>query len=500
MRVGREQQANRRSAFMVCLLISALATLDISKVNVAIPAIEQALDAEPTAVQLIVAGYVFAFGISLIPSGRFGDLRSRRSMFITGMLAFGVASIACALAPSVELLVAGRGLQGLAAGMIVPQTLGIIQQLFTGEERGRAFGVYGAMVGLTVAIGPPLGGALVTVGGPVWGWRMVFLVNLPILLICLPLALKYLPRHQHASGVARSLDPVGIVLLAMTTAAFMLPFVLTTGTGVDDPRRWLLIPAAVVVGALFALWERGYKRRGRTPVLDVELLRIPPFRHGALIALFYYGGGPAALLATTLFFQHALGMDALQAGAALVPFALVYVATATWSGRSTHRYGRRLVVAGLAISLLGWGSSTLVAVLVAPELAAVLIPLTLMLSGGGAGMIAAPNQTLMLREVPQRQGGLAGSIAQMAQRLGAAMGVAVAMALFYGTLSSERLEVSRHLAYQDSFRNAILGSMVLMLMAAIAAIADEVWRRKHAVVVVPPVSDVMLDQRGEYQL
>ena len=489
MSAGRAQAGSRRSAFIVCLLVSALATLDISKVNVAIPAIEQALDIGPTAVQLIVAGYVFAFGIALIPSGRFGDLRSRRSMFITGMLVFGVASIACAVAPSVEVLVAGRGLQGLAAGMIMPQTLGIIQQLFTGEERGRAFGLYGAMVGLTVAIAPTLGGALVALGGPVWGWRMVFMVNLPILLVCFPLALKYLPRHQQPTALAKSIDPVGIVLLAVSTAAFMLPFVLTTGTAVDDPRRWLLIPAALVVGAIFAGWERGYARRGHTPVLDMGLLHIPPFRHGVLIALLYYGGAPAAVLATTLFLQHALGMGALQAGASLIPFALAYILTATWSGRSTHRFGRLLVVGGLAIAMLGWGTSIMVAVLVAPELAAFLIPLALMLCGGGAGMISAPNQTLALGEVPPIQGGLAGSITQMAQRLGAAMGVAVAMALFYGTLSAERLALGRRIAYQDSFRNAVLGCMGLMVLAMIVSILDEAWRRREAM--VPPLAAVV---------
>lgn len=471
-------ERERRSALVVCLLVAALATLDISKVNVAIPAIEEALGAGPAAVQLISAGYVLAFGLALVPAGRFGDLRSRRSMFIAGMVVFGIASVACAAAPNPTVLVAARVLEGIAAGMIMPQTLGLIQQLFTGEERGRAFGLFGTMIGLTVAVAPPLGGALVALGGSEWGWRMVFLVNIPILLVCFPLALKYLPRHQAVVTTPRHLDPLGITLLAATAAALMLPFVLTTGTDNDDPRRWLFILVAGAVGMAFVFWERRYVAKGRTPVIDLALLAIPAFRHGVLIAFLYYGGAPACVLTTTLFYQHALGMSALFAGLAVVPFALAYIGASWWSGRATHRLGRPLVIGGLVVALAGWCSAIGAAIWLPVDLALLVIPMVLALAGAGAGSISAPNQTLTLHDVPPSQGGLAGSIAQMAQRIGAAMGVAIAMSVFYGTISAERLALGRLAAYQDAYRNAVLACLGLVLAAIMVAVLDERWRRR----------------------
>ena len=152
-------------AFWVCVGVAALTILDLSKVNVGLPSIERSLGAGPTALQLIVAGYALAFGLSLVPSGRLGDLKSRRLMFVIGLSSFTVASVLCAIAPTVELLVAARILQGVAAGIQMPQVLGLIQQLFQGRERGRAFGLFGAVIGVSTAFGPTIGGLLIAVGG-----------------------------------------------------------------------------------------------------------------------------------------------------------------------------------------------------------------------------------------------------------------------------------------------------------------------------------------------
>lgn len=472
--------AGRRSAFNVCLLVSALATLDISKVNVAIPAIEADLGVGSTEVQLLTAGYVFMFGLALIPAGRFGDMRSRRTMFIIGMSLFGIASLGCALAPTSEFLLFSRALQGISAGLLLPQTLGMIQQLFPGDERGKAFGLYGAMVGLTVAIAPVLGGALVALGGPQWGWRMVFLVNLPILCVCIPLALKYLPRYQPPRSGPKNLDFLGTLLLALTTASFMLPFVFTTGHDTDNPWRWMLMILAVVFGVCFTFWERYYSKTGRTPVLDLELLKIPPFRNGTLIALLYYGGSPSAVLTTTLYFQHALGLGALQAGLSTLPFALSYIVTSSWSGKASIRYGRKLVVVGLLVSFVGWSTVAVCAMIFSDSESIILLPAALLIVGCGAGMISAPNQTMTLKFIPVVQGGLAASISQTAQRLGSSIGVAVSMSLFYGTLSAQTLGRGSETLYDTALRNAFLGSTGLILLALIVASFDVASERRHA--------------------
>lgn len=474
---GADARANWR-AFVVCLTVAALAVLDISKVNVAIPAIEGALGASPTSVQLIVAGYVLAFGLALVPSGRYGDLHSRRRMFLAGQIVFGIASIACAAAPAAEVLVAARLLQGLAAGMLMPQVLGLIQQLFTGAARGKAFGLFGMAIGLTIAIAPPLGGALVGLGGPVWGWRLVFLVNVPILLVLFPLAVRYLPRHVTAHTGPKDLDPLGILLLTMTTTGLMLPFVLTTGAAEDDPRRWLVLIGAGLAGAAFLVWERRYARIGRTPVVDLTLFSIGSYRHGVLLALLYYGGSPAAMLVTTLFLQQGLGLNAPLAGLAIVPFALAYIASSSWSGRSTQRLGRPLVIWGLIVALIGWACGIGAAVLLPAHVAAFTVPLVLALAGAGAGAVSAPNQTLTLHDVPPKKGGLAGSIGQVAQRVGAAMGVAISTSIYYQTLARETPASGALAAYHDAYRNAVFACMVLIGIAVILALFDERWRRR----------------------
>ena len=474
-----ENIEGRKSAFIVCLLVSALATLDISKVNVAIPAIEADLGIGSTAVQLITAGYVFMFGLALIPAGRFGDIRSRRAMFITGMFLFGLASLGCALAPTATVLIISRAIQGISAGMLLPQTLGILQQLFSRDERGKAFGQYGAMVGLTVAIAPPLGGALVSLGGPEWGWRMVFMINIPILCVCIPLALAYLPKVQPPTSGPKTLDPLGTVLLALTTASFILPFVLTTGHSTDEPLRWLLMIGAAVFGACFVFWERYYSRLGRTPVVEIGLLRIRPFRYGTLIALLYYAGAPSALLTTTLYFQHALGLEALHAGLATSPFALSYIIASSWSGKAATKYGRKVVVSGLIVSLFGWSVVGLCATALDSQLSILVLPAALLICGAGGGLISAPNQTATLKLVPVEQGGLAASISQTAQRLGSSIGVAIAMALFYRTLAVPTPSGDSGQLYDLALVHAFMGCAGLIVLALAIACIDVAGQSRH---------------------
>lgn len=462
-------------------MAAGLAVLDISKVNVAIPAIEASLGATPTAVQLIVAGYVLAFGLALVPAGRAGDLRGRRVLFLIGVVLFGLASVVCGFAPNVTILVIGRLLEGIAAGTLMPQALGLLQRLFAGAERGKAFGLFGAMIGLTLAIAPPLGGLLVTIGGAEWGWRLVFLMNVPIVAVLIPLAARLLPPDGVRRSARGDLDPVGILLLAMTTLAVMAPFALTTGTAADSPLRWLLLPVAAVSGTAFAFWERRYVRIGQNPVVDFGMFRSRGYRHGVLIALAYYGGAPASMLVTTLFLQLGLGVGALQAGLSIVPFAVAFIVASWWSGRLTHRYGRPLVIIGLSIAIVGWGSAGAAAVVLPADEAQWLVPLSLILAGWGAGCVSAPNQTLTLNDIPPSNGGLAGSITQVAQRLGAAIGVAVLVSAFYGTIAQESFALGNLTAYRDAYRNAILAAIGFFCTAVIIAVMDERWRRRHGI-------------------
>jgi len=293
----------RWQAFSVAVAVAALTILDLSKINVGIPAIQESFGASPTEIQIIVAGYVLAFGVALVPAGRWGDLNSRRRMFLIGLGVFLLASLLCAIAPTVEVLAASRLLQGVAAGLLMPQVLGLIQQLFTGPARGRAFGIFGAVIGLATAFGPTLGGLFVGIGDSDFGWRLIFWMNVPLVLLLFPVAYRLLPRTQPDSGAAKHLDLVGTALLATTVLALMLPFVLTTGSPTDDPNRWLWLVGATVSATLFVSWELRYTRSGRTAVIDFSLFRIAGYRNGILVGMFYFAALPATFLTLTLFLQ-----------------------------------------------------------------------------------------------------------------------------------------------------------------------------------------------------
>jgi MFS family permease len=202
---------DRWMALGVVLAAGFMTLLDVSIVNVALPSIEQGLHAQSNELEWIVAGYALSLGLLLVPAGRFGDAHGRRPVFMVGVGLFVVASAACALAPTALALVVTRVVQGFAGGLISPQISGLIQSLFRGEERGKAFGLFGSTIGVSTAVGPLTGGALIALFGVHDGWRAVFYVNLPIGVAILLLARRYLPAPTPTERRRQSLDPLGVV-------------------------------------------------------------------------------------------------------------------------------------------------------------------------------------------------------------------------------------------------------------------------------------------------
>ncbi|NLT25873.1 MAG: MFS transporter, partial [Microbacteriaceae bacterium] len=356
-------------AFAVTVAVAIATILDLVKVNVTLAPIEHTLGATSSQSQLIVAGYVLAFGILLVPSGRLGDLWNRKAMFIIGLLTFMAASLLCALAWHANVLVAARFVQGFAAGLLMPQVIGLIQNLFQGPERGRAFGIFGASIGLGTAFGPTIGGLLIGALGEDLGWRWTFGMNVPIALIILPFALKLLPnrqRHLKREG-RRDLDLVGVVLMAATVLLVMLPFVLTTGTAADDPARWWLLVGALVAGAVFVAWERRYLAAGRDPVIDFGLFRYASYRNGVIITTVWFAVMPPMFLVMTLYTQQGLGHPAVVVGMITIPYAFVSAAVAAWSGRHTFTHAAALVLAGALIYVVALVGMIAVGLWAAPE-------------------------------------------------------------------------------------------------------------------------------------
>ena len=474
--------AARRRGFAVAVLVAAFTILDLTKVNVALPAIETAFDIGSTELQLIVSGFVLTFGLTLVPMGRLGDQRSRRVLFVVGLSLFTLTSLACALAPTSEVLLIARLLQGVAAGIQMPQVVGLIQELYQGPERGRAFGMFGATIGLATAFGPTLGGLLIALGGPVDGWRWVFGMNVPLGLLAIILVLTLLPHTRARSERPLELDPVGIALFGVSIVVLLWPFLFTTGSPDDDPARWWVLAALPVTLTAFVLWERRYTASGRAPLIELSLMRITSFRNGTIIASVYFAAMPTMFLLTTLYLQGGVELAAVFAGMVTIGFALSSAAASWLSGRLVERFGRALVVWGLGILLVSVGGLVASAMWLptGPSIAAMVIVFAI--GGIGGGVVIAPNQTLTLADVPLEQGGVAGSLGQLGQRVGTAIGSAIGLALFSSTVFSESGSKPAIDVFHDAYGVGMAAVAVLLAVALLLAIGDLVARRRSTFV------------------
>lgn len=480
------QVASRWPAFAVCAAVAVLTILDLAKVNVTLGPIEHTLGAASSDVQLIVAGYVLAFGILLVPSGRLGDLWNRKRLFLIGLVAFGLASLVCALSVTTEMLIGGRILQGFAAGILMPQVLGLIQQLFTGQERGRAFGLFGAIVGLGTAFGPTIGGLLIGLLGEEAGWRWTFAMNVPLAIIVLPLAWRLLPSKQEVAR-GQTLDLFGVALLGLAVLTTMLPFVLTSGRDTDNPARWWLIAPAVALFVGFILWERRYLRLGKTPVVDFALFRTPSYRYGVLITTLFFAAMPVGFLLVTLFLQQGLGHPAVLVGAVSVPYALTSAVVAAVSGKWTFHHGATLVAVGVALFAVGYAVVLVVTQLAEPQLSPYLVSASLVISGAGAGLVMGANQMRMLLHVPVEQAGIAGSFAQVGQRLGNAMGLAIGSSVFFAGVAALQVagtgpDTSSPVV-QEAYKASVAGGLVVVIglscVTLVVAIVDLAGHRRR---------------------
>ncbi|MDQ1124530.1 MFS transporter [Microbacterium trichothecenolyticum] len=469
---------HRWRAYWVAVSVAALTILDLTKVNVALPSIEAALNAGPTELQLVVSGYILTFGLVLVPAGRLGDLRSRRMLFLIGLSLFLVTSLVCALAPDTSVLLVARLLQGVAAGIQMPQVLGLVQQLFQGKERGRAFGLFGATIGIATAFGPTLGGLLIALGGDTDGWRLIFWINVPLVAIVIALAAWLLPDTRTKSRRTLDLDPVGVLLFAVTILALMWPFLFTTGAPGDDPRRWWWLVASVVFAAAFVFWERRYADRGGMPLMPFSIFALSSYRNGVLISTAYFSAVPAMFLLGTLFLQGGLGLEPVFAGMVTIGFAVASAWSSWIGGNLVTRLGRPLVVWGIMGMVATAAGLVLVALFTAPEWTPWAMAMVMVFGGFAGGLVISPNQTLTLAEIPVTSGGVAGSVGQLGQRIGTAVGTAIALALFYATVYREQGSADMQVVYHDAYASGMITVGVFLGLALIVGVADLAGRAR----------------------
>ncbi|HEU5036778.1 MAG TPA: MFS transporter [Nocardioides sp.] len=459
--VNQEPRPDRWRILAVSLVIGFMALLDVTIVNVAIPSIRSGLQTSAATVQWVVSGYALAFGLTLVTGGRLGDAYGRRTMMLIGLAGFIVASAGVGLAPSAPWVVVGRLVQGASAGLLTPQNSGLIQQLFRGRERARAFGVFGLVVSISSALGPVLGGLIIAAFGEEHGWRYIFLVNVPIGLAAMVAVWRMVPqrpRDQRETGAR--LDLLGAALLGAAVLCVLLPTVAVEG---GDPLPLLLLLGAVPLGWLFVRREAGLVRRGGAPLLDIRLLRrTPGYANGVAVGALYFTGFTGFFLVLSVYYQDELGLTPLTAGLLMCPFAVGSAITAPLSGRVVSDLHRRVTVIAIAVMMTG----VLLVALLVPAVDTgmlwwVAVPATF-LAGLGGGGVVSPNMTLSLEDVPPRMGGAAGGALQTGQRIGASIGAALSMTVYQLVLHAQD--------GATGLRAALLTGMVLLVAALAMAV------------------------------
>ena len=418
----------------VMLTAEIMDLLDGTIVNVAGPALEQSLGATSVGLQWVIGGYALSLGGGLILGGRLGDRFGRRRMFLVGLASFTLASLACALAPTIGLLIALRLVQGFAGAMLLPQGLGLMRENLSGRELGTAFGVFGPVFGLGGIIGPVLGGALIQANIADLGWRTVFLVNVPIGIVAFIISWRIIPRR--AGDRAITVDLVGAAIVAASSVLLVLPF--NYGQSQGWPLwTWLSIAASVAGFALFVLQQRRVSARGGVPLVTPSLFRKTAYTVGLGGIAIFFAGLVGTQLILTFFLQIGEMFSAGEAGLGNLPLAIGSAIGGAVSGAIlVEKLGRLVLQVGPIVQLAG-------AALLWIELGAggtfsiwQIVP-GLVLSGIGSGIVVAALFTIILGAVDDHEVGTASGVLTAAQSIGASVGVAVFGSVFFQTVTND---------------------------------------------------------------
>ena len=391
--------------------------LDITAVNVALPAIAQDLDAGIAGLQWTVSAYTVVMASLLMFSGSMADRLGRRRTFVMGLAVFSVASLLCSLAPTVELLVVFRVLQGIGASMLNPVAMSIIANTFTDpRERAQAVGVWGAVFGIAMALGPLVGGGLVSTAG----WPSIFLINVPLGLAAMTLTLRFIPESRAARP--RRFDPVGQVLVIGLLGSVTYGIIEAPSAGWSSPG----ILAAFSASAAALLGLLLHEPRREDPLVDLRFFRSVPFSSAIAISVAAFAAFGGFLFLNTLYLQEVRGLSPVQAGLATMPLALMLVVISPLSGRIVGRRGARLplLISGIC-SVVACAMLTRID----PGTSHVWLIATYVVFGIGFGFVNAPITNAAVSGMPRAQAGVAAAIATTSRQFGQTLGVAVVGAI-----------------------------------------------------------------------
>jgi EmrB/QacA subfamily drug resistance transporter len=413
-----ELSRNRRiGILLICCMSLLIVGLDVTIVNVALPSIGRDLHASVSGLQWTVDAYTLVLASFLMLSGSTADRLGRKRTFVVGLILFSAGSLLCSLAPALGLLVVFRMLQAVGGSMLNPVAMSIITNTFTDpRERAQAVGVWGGVVGISMALGPVLGGLLVSSAG----WRSIFWINIPVGLAAIVLALRYVPESRAPR--ARRFDPVGQVLWIVLLATLTYGIIEAPGRGWTSPA----ILAAFLTSAAALLAFLIYEPRRKDPLIDLRFFRSIPFASATVTAVAAFATLGGFLFLNTLYLQEVRGLSPVQAGLGTLPMAVLTMAASPVSGRIVGRRGPRipLVVSGLSLA-----TACAMLTRIDPVTPFTWLFAAYVIFGLGFGLVNAPITNAAVSGMPRAQAGVAAAVASTSRQVGSVLGVAVAGAI-----------------------------------------------------------------------
>lgn len=459
--------AGASAALLVVLFGSFMDLLDATIITIAAPSIARDLGASTAQIQWTIAAYVLALGAGLITGGRLGDQYGRKRLFMIGLSGFMITSALCALATNPGVLIGTRAVQGIAAGMMVPQVFGIIHASFAPEERAKAFGAYGAVQGLASVIGPLLGGLLIDTDLFGLGWRTIFWINVPISILALIVGAKVLPESRSATRAR--LDLLGAILAASGTFLLLLPIIQTETWG----WTWssdLLLAAGLAVLSIFLFYEHTLATRGREPIFDPALLKIRAFTGGLCASVLFFGGLGSFFLTLSVYLQNGTSRTPWEAGLVILPYAIGSIITSGLGVALAVKAGRALLISGASTIAV----SHLVLWLVIndnDDPGYWLLFLALFIGGLGLGLAAPILVSVVLAGIPGRNAGAAGGVLSTVNQIGGAIGIASLGTIFFNTATGTSSGPPALGDYSNALGVVLLISAVLYVLTAVAMLA-----------------------------
>ena len=460
------QLSDRNRILLICCMSLFIVGLDITAVNIALPSIGRDLDAGISGLQWTIGSYTVVMASLLMFAGSTADRRGRKRTFVTGLAVFSVASLLCSLAPSVEFLVVSRVLQAVGGSMMNPVAMSIITNAFTiPRERAQAVGIWGAVFGISMALGPVVGGALVSS----LGWRSIFLINIPLGVAAIFLTLRFVPESRAPRP--RRFDPAGQALVTVLLATLTYGIIEAPGRGWSSAATVATFSLSVV--ALLGLLV--YEPRREDPLVDLRFFRSVPFASSITISVAAFAAFGGFLFLNTLYLQETRGLSPVQAGLATLPMAAMIVVAAPLSGRLVGRVGPRLplLVSGVCFvaacaMLTGIDPATPFAWLFAAYV----------IFGIGFGFVNAPITNAAVSGMPRAQAGVASAIATTSRQFGQTLGVAVVGAIVASRVGESGLSSASHPGW---WTLTACGGLVLLLgFTATTTRARESARRTAA--------------------